>query len=92
MTQAHLILYTKPDCPLCAALRQKLLDTGLDFTLEERDITTQTNWFNQYQFLIPVLVVNGRTFPRPAPRITSERLAVLLRPALAHPPCLSSEA
>jgi len=79
-----IIIYTKPDCPLCAGLLAKLMviQPELGFTLEPRDITAQSVWFEQYQFKIPVLVVNGREFPTPSPRLTPERLKGLLGPNL----------
>ncbi len=89
---ASIVVYTKPDCPLCHGLIQKLrsLPAVPEFKLELRDITTCEEWQARYQFSIPVLIVNGRSFPRPAPQVSPERLALLLKPALENPPCLSS--
>jgi glutaredoxin len=79
-------VYTKPDCPLCAGLVSKLteIQTVLNCQLELRDITTQAEWWERYQFTVPVLLINGRTFPRPSPRLSPERLVSLLLPALGH--------
>lgn len=54
----HLILYSKPGCHLCEGLLEKLQQiTTLQFDLEVRDITTQQEWFQAYQYEIPVLVL-----------------------------------
>lgn len=51
-----LVLYSKPGCHLCEGLEEKLAALSeLDFTLEVRDITTQSAWFDRYQYEIPVL-------------------------------------
>ncbi|WP_218079716.1 glutaredoxin family protein [Anthocerotibacter panamensis] len=88
------VVYTKPDCPLCASLVAKLtaLQPQGAFLLELRDISTRSDWEAQFAHSVPVLVVNGRTFPRPSPRIAPERLAALLAPALQRPPCSREEA
>ncbi len=53
-----LILYSKPGCHLCEGLQEKLEQTqSLDFRLEVRDITTREDWFQAYQYEIPVLVL-----------------------------------
>jgi hypothetical protein len=76
MTLPHLVLYSKPGCHLCAGLREKLtaLAPGL-FTLEERDITTRPEWWQQYQYEIPVLtLVQGAQeipLPRLSPRLSA---------------------
>lgn len=58
---AKLILYSKPGCHLCEGLQEKLeqIDT-LDFELEIRDITTRDDWFQAYQYEIPVMVLEER--------------------------------
>ena len=54
----HLILYSKPGCHLCEGLHEKLAQIqGLDLELEIRDITTRDDWFQAYQYEIPVLVL-----------------------------------
>jgi glutaredoxin len=53
-----LILYSKPGCHLCEGLQEKLEQIqSLDFKLEVRDITTREDWFQAYQYEIPVLVL-----------------------------------
>ncbi|HAO10173.1 MAG TPA: thioredoxin family protein, partial [Planktothrix sp. UBA8407] len=56
-----LILYSKPGCHLCEGLQEKLekIQTSPqksgEFQLEIRDITTREDWFQAYQYSIPVL-------------------------------------
>jgi hypothetical protein len=85
-----LILYSKPGCHLCEGLQEKLGQVqGLNFQLEIRDITTQTDWFNAYQFEIPVLFYradDGKPeeipIPRPSPRLSVLQLQRHLQPYL----------
>lgn len=56
----HLILYSKPGCHLCEGLQEKLVQIqSLNLTLDVRDITTRDDWFQAYQYEIPVLVLVG---------------------------------
>ncbi|MGB7086920.1 MAG: glutaredoxin family protein [Phormidesmis sp.] len=48
-----LILYSKPGCHLCEGLQEKL--ETLPVQLEIRDITTNEQWFQTYQYEVPVL-------------------------------------
>jgi hypothetical protein len=51
-----LILYTKPGCHLCEGLLEKLKQVkAIELTIEERDITSNGEWFELYQYEIPVL-------------------------------------
>lgn len=53
----HLILYSKPGCHLCEGLQEKLEQvTTVAIALEIRDITTQDDWFQAYQYEIPILM------------------------------------
>jgi Glutaredoxin-like domain (DUF836) len=53
-----LVLYSKPGCHLCEGLQEKLEQiTTVEFDLEIRDITTRDDWFQAYQYEIPVLCV-----------------------------------
>jgi hypothetical protein len=56
---------------------------SLKFELEIRDITTQKDWFNRYQYEIPVLCqkVDGqeRLIPRPSPRLSVSQLEQFLQ-------------
>lgn len=83
----HLILYSKPGCHLCEGLQGKLEKIeSLTFDLEVRDITTREDWFNAYQYEVPVLrqqLPQGeKPIPRPSPRISVERLAQHLEKSL----------
>ncbi|MEX0272352.1 glutaredoxin family protein [Leptolyngbyaceae cyanobacterium UHCC 1019] len=52
----QLILYSKPGCHLCEGLQEKLERIqSIPLELEVRDITTRDDWFQQYQYEIPVL-------------------------------------
>ncbi len=56
----RLILYSKPGCHLCEGLQEKLeiiVQTGAfpSLQLEILDITTREDWFNTYQYEVPVL-------------------------------------
>jgi Glutaredoxin-like domain (DUF836) len=69
----HLILYSKIGCHLCEGLQEKLEQiTELEIQLEIREITTNPDWFDRYQYDIPVLYlqINGsdRLIPRFSPR------------------------
>ncbi|GAB4139557.1 MAG: glutaredoxin family protein [Cyanobacteria bacterium J069] len=53
----RLILYSKPGCHLCEGLGEKLMQVqGVAVDLEIRDITTRDDWFQAYQYEIPVLI------------------------------------
>jgi Glutaredoxin-like domain (DUF836) len=83
----NLTLYSKPGCHLCEGLQEKLQQVQgaphhLQFTLEIRDITTMTEWFNAYQYEIPVLCLGDQTLPRLSPRADTAQLAKLLQPYL----------
>lgn len=90
----HLILYSKPGCHLCEGLQEKLEKIqNVAFELEIRDITTRDDWFQTYQYEIPVLfLVESRSsatidsaspalrpIPRPSPRATVQQLAQMLQ-------------
>jgi hypothetical protein len=83
-----LILYSKPGCHLCEGLQEKLEQIkDLEFQLEIRDITTQSDWFQAYQYEIPVLFRCSKSaeeipIPRPSPRLTITQLSQFLKPHL----------
>ena len=53
----HLIVYSKPGCHLGEGLQEKLEQvTMFDLDLEIRDITNNNEWFNLYQYEVPVLL------------------------------------
>lgn len=85
-----LILYSKPGCHLCEGLAEKLAQIEQpNFTLEIRDITTREDWFQAYQYEIPVLCVvmlsnNGQRpieqpLPRFSPRASVAQVAQMLQ-------------
>jgi hypothetical protein len=80
-----LILYSKEGCCLCDGLRTKLQQVkNITFELEIRDITTDSDWFDRYQYEIPVLcLVSDRhqeqELPRFPPRSPVEKLEALLQ-------------
>jgi hypothetical protein len=83
----NLIVYSKPDCCLCAGLLEKLEQIqdpsfNFDINLEIRDITTNLNWFEKYQYEVPVLCVIKENLelelPRVSPRSPARKLQELL--------------
>jgi hypothetical protein len=89
----NLIIYSKPDCCLCAGLLEKLeqiqdpnfnlgtnLEISLEIKLEIRDITTNLNWFEKYE--VPVLCVLRENIelelPRVSPRSPARKLQEML--------------
>ena len=60
----HLILYSKPGCHLCEGLQEKLEQIqSIQFELEVRDITSRKDWFQAYQYEVPVLFLEKRRKP-----------------------------
>ena len=79
----NLILYTKKGCHLCEGLQEKLEKiTSFEVELELRDINSNENWFNLYQYEVPVLFYKkqGQEIPitRPSPRASVKQLEKLL--------------
>jgi hypothetical protein len=67
----HLILYSKVGCHLCEGLQEKLAQiTELDIQLEVREITTNPDWFDRYQYEIPVLCLQVDGVEQPTPRFS----------------------
>jgi hypothetical protein len=80
----RLILYSKIGCHLCEGLQEKLEQIqGLDFDLEVREITSREDWFQAYEYEVPVLCrdTSGREeqLPRPSPRATVRHLEQMLQ-------------
>jgi len=87
----NLILYSKPGCHLCEGLQEKLEEILKDpenackFDLEIRDITTRDDWFQAYQYEIPVLCVSQKDttteqlIPRFSPRTPLRKLQQILQ-------------
>lgn len=67
----RLILYSKPGCHLCEGLQDKLSQLKeMNLELEVRDITSRDDWFNAYQYEIPVLCQSLPTGEKPLPRLS----------------------
>jgi glutaredoxin len=80
----QLVLYSKPGCHLCEGLQEKLEQIkDLKFELEVRDITSRDDWFQAYQYEVPVLCrINAEReelLPRPSPRSTVQQLERMLQ-------------
>lgn len=81
----RLILYGKPGCHLCEGLEEKLQQIRgvLNFELELRDITSRDDWFNAYQYEVPVLcretAGKEELLPRPSPRASAAQVQLMLQ-------------
>ena len=80
----NLILYRKPGCHLCEGLQEKLAQVqSLPIKVEIRDITTNQDWFDAYQYEIPVLcqkLPDGeKALPRISPRASVAKLEQMLQ-------------
>ncbi|MCC5896641.1 MAG: glutaredoxin family protein [Phormidium sp. BM_Day4_Bin.17] len=79
----QLILFSKPDCHLCEGLQEKL--EQIEFvSLEIRDITENEEWFQRYQYEVPVLFAvdasgGEHPIPRPSPRSNVAQLQQMLQ-------------
>ncbi|MFM2432198.1 MAG: hypothetical protein RLZZ511_3412 [Cyanobacteriota bacterium] len=87
-----LILYAKPGCHLCEGLEEKLRAIpDWPLQIEIRDITTNDDWFDRYQYEIPMLFWrrpdgSESPIPRPSPRATIDQLRQLLQQHLESAP------
>jgi glutaredoxin len=84
----RLILYSKPGCHLCEGLQEKLQQLqSLNFELAVRDITTHGDWFQAYQYEVPVLCRDAagkeEQLPRPSPRASVRQLEQMLQTYLS---------
>ncbi len=84
----HLILYSKAGCCLCAALEEKLQQIisdpqGLSLTLEVRDISSDRQWYEQFQYSVPVLQLQvgdqEQNLPRISPQMSVQRLRTMIQ-------------
>lgn len=86
----RLILYSKPGCHLCEGLEEKLeqIRGVLNFELELRDITSRDDWFNAYQYEVPVLCKESagkeELLPRPSPRASTAQVQLMLQKYLSN--------
>jgi hypothetical protein len=101
VTTMQLILYSKPDCHLCEGLQEKLAQIhNIKFQLEIRDITTRPDWFQAYQYEVPLLfkvetksvneagevtAISEQLLPRLSPRCTVAKLEQMLQKYLDNP-------
>jgi glutaredoxin len=88
----NLILYSKPGCHLCEGLQAKLEQVHAPkLELEVRDITSRDDWFQAYQYEVPVLFLVGdkqngmdsppapTLLPRLSPRASVQQVEQLLQ-------------
>ena len=85
-----LVLYSKSGCHLCEGLQEKLSQIP-DLSLEVRDISTREDWFQSYQYEIPVLCLVRQAeqpgelaaieapLPRLSPRASIRQLEQMLQ-------------
>lgn len=83
------ILYSKSGCHLCEGLAEKMVQIpGVAQNLQIRDITTQPEWWDRYQWEIPVLCWwDGQveqTIPRISPRASVIQVKRILDPYLSQ--------
>lgn len=59
--RTELVLYSKPDCPLCDEAKEVLREVQREFpfSLEERNIQENPAWWDAYHLLIPVVELDG---------------------------------
>ncbi|MDP2937193.1 MAG: glutaredoxin family protein [Dehalococcoidia bacterium] len=74
----RVVLYGKPDCSLCARVREILrrLRQDREFDLEEVDITLDPARFEHYRDWIPIVTVDGAEAMRGIPNEFALRLAL----------------
>lgn len=73
------VLYKRPDCPLCDEMKTELEAAGLRdrYTLREVDVTTDRELELRFALSLPVLEIEGRVAFEG--RLTRERFADKLR-------------
>jgi hypothetical protein len=81
-----LILFSKPGCHLCEGLYEKLEQVSFPIELEVRDITMKDEWFQAFQYEIPVLYwmpsdadASPQRLPRLSPRASVEQVEQMLQ-------------
>lgn len=79
-----IILYSKPECHLCEGLEEKLRAiTDIELEIEIRDININNQWWEMYQYEIPVLFLatekGEQLIPRFSPRISVVQLTKILQ-------------
>jgi glutaredoxin len=81
MRTRELILYGKPDCPLCEKARAVVVSCG--FVVSEVNIEEDEELFELYRHEIPVLALDGKEILKGI--VTRERLLEKLRRVEAGP-------
>ncbi|MGL4651250.1 MAG: glutaredoxin family protein [Caldilineaceae bacterium] len=63
----HVVVWSKPDCPLCDEVSADLAALATEFalTVETRNILDDAQAFARYRYLIPVVEVNGGSLHYP---------------------------
>lgn len=69
---------------MCEGLEEKLAQIhSISFDLDVRDITSRADWFQAYQYEVPIICRNNNgkeeQIPRPSPRATVSQLEQLLQ-------------
>lgn len=61
-TKPNVVIYSKPECCLCDKAKAILfkVQAEIPFILEEVDISKDQALFEKYQYVIPVVAINGR--------------------------------
>lgn len=69
----HVTLWSKPDCPLCEELKADLLaiQEEIGFSLHERNIEEDTDAWEQFKYLIPVVDIEDGPMLYPPHRWSS---------------------
>lgn len=57
----RVILYSRPDCPLCDEMKQDLADwqQALGFGLSVRNVEENTEELARFRYLVPVIEIEG---------------------------------
>lgn len=60
-TKPNVMIYSKPECCLCDKAKAILLkvQAEIPFTLRVIDISQNHTFFEKYQYVIPVVAING---------------------------------
>lgn len=61
-TKPNVVIYSKPECCLCDKAKAILLKVQLEipFTMREIDILQNQALSEKYQYVIPVVAINGQ--------------------------------
>jgi len=89
MTPIELVLYSKPNCPLCDEAKEVLhqVQKELPFRLIERNIEDDPAWWDAYHLMIPVVELDGE--PIFYGKVSAHRLRRMLTAKAAGAPWLN---